>query len=251
MLARRHPVLFIGAISVVLVVLLGLAYAALAPLSNGPLRITAPDAAAPTWAKPAAAPATVDEPRGEGITDLIDPEWLASTSELTGIPPRALAAYAGAAVVTSETSPDCGIGWNTLAGIGWVESRHGSYGGSVLAANGNIRPGIYGIALDGSSTAHIPDSDDGRYDKDSEYDRAVGPMQMIPQSWRNWRIDGNGDGKRSPQNIDDAVLAAANYLCRAREDMTDKDGWRDTIATYNSAPSYLLLVAAKATEYAR
>jgi len=248
-LARRHPRLFVALIVVGLGVLAAIIYLALAPLVKPAISIVTPDAAAPTWGVPATSPVAVADPEGEGITARVDADWLAATSARTGIPSRALAAYAGAALLAAEEKPECGISWNTLAGVGYVESRHGSYGGAVMAEDGTISPGIYGIALDGGSTAHIPDSDKGKYDGDKQYDRAVGPMQMIPQSWRNWDVDGNGDGKRDPQNIDDAVLAATNYLCRAREDMTTEDGWRDTIATYNSAPSYLLAVALAATRF--
>jgi membrane-bound lytic murein transglycosylase B len=221
----------------------------LAPGLRAPINIIRPDAAAPTWAQAAVFPPRVKHPRGSGIAALVDRDWLNTTALETGIPRRALAAYAGSALRLEKTQPECGIGWNTLAAIGYVESRHGSFRGSTIASNGKIRPAIYGIALDGSSSAHIPDSDNGRFDKDSRYDRAVGPMQLIPQSWRNWRADGNGDGRRDPQNIDDAVLAAAGYLCRAGEDLATEDGWRDMIATYNSAPSYLTKVALQASIY--
>jgi len=247
--ARRHRPVLVAILVVAAVAFIAVVAGAVAPFVRSPLSIVRPDAAAPTWGRPAALPAAVTKPRGEGITALVDADWLAAASARSGIPKRALAAYAGAAIRLDGEQPDCGISWNTLAAIGFVESRHGSYRGSALAASGKITPGIYGIALDGASTAHIPDSDNGKYDRDPEYDRAVGPMQMIPQSWRNWRVDGNGDGRRDPQNIDDAVLAAAGYLCRAREDLSTEDGWRDMIATYNSAPSYLAKVALQATIY--
>jgi membrane-bound lytic murein transglycosylase B len=192
----------------------------------------------------------VAAPTSESIADLIDEAWLIETAERTGIPQRALAAYAGAAALKSQTMPTCGISWNTLAAIGYVESRHGSYRGSSIALDGTISPGIFGVALDGGSTEHIPDSDNGKFDKDKKYDRAVGPMQMIPQSWKNWRTDANADHKRDPQNMYDAVMAAANYLCRASPDMVGVAGWQAGIASYNSAPSYLHAVARAAIEYA-
>jgi len=249
MLARRHRLVFVAIIVVLSLGFLAAIGGVVAPLLRSPLSIIRPDAAAPRWGAPAAAPLTVKSPRGDGITGLIAASWLESTAARTGIPQRALAAYAGAAVRIADEEPGCALGWNTLAAIGYVESKHGSYRGSVIGKGGKIKPGIYGVALDGGSTAHIPDSDNGTYDRDATYDRAVGPMQMIPQSWRNWRADGNGDGRRDPQNIDDAVLAAAGYLCRAREDLSTEDGWRDMIATYNSAPSYLAKVALQATIY--
>ena len=66
---------------------------------------------------------------------------------------------------------------------------------------------LYGVALDGDGTVAIPDSDGGELDGDAEHDRAMGPMQLIPQTWRNWHVDGGGDGVEDPQNIDDAGFA--------------------------------------------
>ncbi|MDM4762415.1 lytic transglycosylase domain-containing protein [Galbitalea sp. SE-J8] len=222
----------------------------------------------PSYARPAAPPAVamdapvVDATVGTAdslasVSTLVDPVWLATTSARTGIPARALAAYAGAAIAKARAMPQCGISWNTLAAIGWVESKHGTHGGSRVTASGAVRPAIYGPSLTGDGTEHIPDSDDGRFDRDKEYDRAMGPMQLIPQTWRNWRTDGSGDGKRDPQNIDDATMAAANYLCRATQDavgepdMVTTAGWQGGIRAYNPAPSYLHAVARAAIEYGR
>ncbi len=45
------------------------------------------------------------------------------------------------------------------------------------------------------------------------YDRAVGPMQFLPGTWGRWGSDGDRDGVSDPQDVDDAALAAARYLC--------------------------------------
>lgn len=67
------------------------------------------------------------------ITDFaIDAGWLARTAAQTGIPARALQAYAAAAGAANVATPGCGIGWNTLAAIGWIESGHGTHGGGEL-----------------------------------------------------------------------------------------------------------------------
>ncbi|WBU36981.1 lytic transglycosylase domain-containing protein [Homoserinibacter sp. YIM 151385] len=209
-------------------------------------------AAAPAdWAPPAAVPmaATAGSGYGDGITARVDADWVAVQSGRTGIPERVLAAYAGAALAKQGELPSCGLSWSTLAGVGWVESRHASYDGNALDERGTAQPGIFGVALAGDGTAHIPDSDGGRIDGDADYDRAVGPMQMIPEAWRNWGTDGSGDGRADPQNIDDAVLSAANYLCRSGEDLSGERGWRVAIASYNSADSYAGLVAEAGTGY--
>ena len=206
----------------------------------------------PTWAPPVDSPETAAEP-GVGIAGLVDPDWIAATAAATGIPERALAAYAGAALVKEAQMPGCALGWSTIAGIAAAESDHGRHGGSSVGPDGTVTPPIYGVALDGDDTAHIPDSDGGTIDGDAEYDRAVGPFQLIPQTWRNWHVDANGDGVEDPQNIDDAALAAANYLCRAATgmgvDFTTEDGWRAGIRSYNSSEVYVDTVARFAVRY--
>ena len=197
--------------------------------------------AAPVTAAPASA--------GPALSALADPAWVAATAETTGIPARALAAYAGVAI--SFETRTCGIGWNTLAGIGEVESRHGTIFGGSIAANGSATPPIFGIPLRGGAVANIPDSDEGAIDGDATIDRAVGPMQFIPEAWRNWHADGNADGVQDPQNIDDATLAAAGYLCRAGEKALDTEsGWRQAVLAYNGSNRYLADVIRYSTGYA-
>jgi hypothetical protein len=240
--------LWVTALATVLLAIAALAViVALKPVTA----IPTPDAAAPAprWAPAAAAPVANPSPTMPGVSGLVDAEWLAATAERTGIPARALAAYAGVAIAKAAAMPSCGLSWNTLAGIGFAESRHGTHGGSSILPDGTTSPAIIGIALDGGSSANIPDSDGGTYDGDSEFDRAIGPMQLIPQTWRNWHTDASGDGIEDPQNIDDAVQATANYLCRASGDMTTEQGWRAGIAAYNSAGSYLTAVATAAVQY--
>ncbi len=204
----------------------------------------------PSWAPPAEPPVAATVPTGPGIAGLPDPDWLAATAEATGIPERALAAYAGAAILKAQTMPECRLDWATLAGLGATESRHGTHGGSRLDEGGTATPGIFGVALDGDGVALVPDSDGGEIDGDAEADRAVGPMQLIPEAWRNWHVDGGGDGVEDPQNIDDAVLAAANYLCRASAAFDTEEGWRAGIRSYNSPERYLGTVAQFAIRYA-
>jgi hypothetical protein len=186
---------------------------------------------------------------GAGYTGMIDAEWAEDVADATGIPLLAVLAYAGAAVRSAEVYPDCGIGWNTLAAIGLVESDHGSHGGSSIGPDFTVSPAIYGVVLDGGDTENIPDSDDGAVDGITDYDRAVGPMQLIPQTWASWPSDGNGDDIGDPQNIADAAIASANHMCRASGGMSTRDGWRDGIAAYNSGGDYLRKVASAAQRY--
>ncbi|MFI2363685.1 lytic transglycosylase domain-containing protein [Promicromonospora sp. NPDC019610] len=184
------------------------------------------------------------------VADLADPAWLRDTAKRTGIPRRALAAYAGASLRLAGTLPDCGLGWNTLAGIGAVESIHGSYLGASTDADGLVSPPIIGIALDGSEgVMEILDTDEGELDGDMRWDRAVGPMQFIPTTWGDYAQDGNLDGRSDPHQIDDAVLTAAHYLCESGGDVTTDEGWTAALAAYNRSVSYAHDVADLATSY--
>jgi membrane-bound lytic murein transglycosylase B len=203
--------------------------------------------------KPSTAP--VSEARGHdaeygSVSSLVDSEWIEQIAERTGIPSRALAAYAGASMQLAGESPTCGIGWNTLAGIGFVESEHGTIHGSQIDDDGVARPGIVGIPLTGETTLQIRDTDDGELDGDPVWDRAVGPMQFIPSTWSEWGSDGDGDGIRDPQNIDDSALAAARYLCFAGGDLTQPANWIAAIHAYNPSVEYNNRVADAASHYA-
>ena len=92
----------------------------------------------------------------------VDPTWLARTAAATGIPSRALLAYASANLQLRAEKPACALGWNTIAAIGLAESGHGTHGGSAIDENGVARPSILGMRLDGSQgLAAIRDTDKG------------------------------------------------------------------------------------------
>lgn len=209
-----------------------------------------PEQAAPTWAPAAEPPSLANAPTG-GIEGVVDPNWVAFTSSTTGIPERALAAYAGAAIVKGFEMPECGLSWNTIAAIGATESDHGRHGGSSVGEDGTVTPPIYGPPLNGGDgVEHIPDSDGGAIDGDATIDRAAGPFQLIPQTWRNWHTDGNGDGVEDPQNIVDAAVATANYLCRVSTGIDTEEGWIAAVSGFNSPQSYRDTVARYAVDYA-
>jgi membrane-bound lytic murein transglycosylase B len=181
---------------------------------------------------------------------VIDPSWLATTSVSTGVPERALAAYALAALTESAASPSCHLGWNTLAAIGYVESAHGTIGGDELLSDGRPRTPIIGPALDGGAYGAIRDTDGGRLDGDSRWDHAVGPMQILPTTWERYAADGDGDGVEDPQDIDDAALAAAHYLCVAGGDLAQGADWTAAIRAYNHSDVYVDAVRTQALAYA-
>lgn len=243
---RRGVVAAIVAGVVGVSVLVGLIVVALTPrLALG----EDPPIPAPRWAPPAASEPVAAATPGTGIAGLVDPAWAASTAAATGIPKHAVLAYAGAALAKAESMPACRLSWTTLAAIGEVESSNGQHGGSSISPDGTVTPPIYGVALNGDGVALIPDSDQGAIDGDATGDRAVGPMQLIPQTWRNWHTDGNGDGVEDPQNIDDAVMATTNYLCRASTALDTEKGWRAAVSAYNVTDAYLRAVARAGVAY--
>ena len=171
-----------------------------------------------------------------------------ATSQLAanGIPGRAVQAYQAAAVAAG-----CGIPWTLVAAIGRVESDHGRFARATLLADGRSDPPIVGIPLDGRpGVAVIKDTDGGRWDGDTTYDRAVGPMQFIPGSWATFGVDGDGDGKADPFDIDDAAASAAKYLCKAGGDLSNEAGQRNAVYSYNRSTAYVDNVMALAAVYA-
>src|SRR3954465_3669203 len=167
-----------------------------------------------------------------------------------GIPNVALNAHRVAAARMANSSPGCGIDWSLLAGIGRVESNHGRFHGATLNSDGTSSPRIMGPALNGVSFAFIRDTDGGSFDGDSSYDRAVGPMQFIPATWKAYGVDADGSGAADPFNINDASLAAANYLCRAGGNLRTDGGLRKAVMAYNHSDSYVNEVLALAHAYA-
>jgi hypothetical protein len=172
------------------------------------------------------------------------------TLDAQGIPGPALAAYHKAAGVIANADPSCHIDWALVAAIGRVESDHGRYGGSSLTPAGLDQPGIFGIELNGAGgTASIPDTDHGVYDHDTTWDRAVGPMQFIPGTWRIVGSDLDGDGVKDPQDINDAAAATAIYLCAGPGNLADPADAYSAVRRYNNSDSYARTVLAIAQAY--
>ncbi len=188
----------------------------------------------------------------EGANPLED--WASRVAGKTDIPKRALHAYAAADLAMQRDLPACRISWATLAGIGRVESRHGNINGSRLQDNGLPSRPIIGIPLDGGPGVRaIRDTDGGRFDADTTWDRAVGPMQFIPGTWNRWAKRAAGDGVAAdPQNIDDAALTAARYLCAGgARDLGTGQGWWAAVMAYNNSVEYGQNVFSGADAYAR
>ncbi|WP_434447216.1 lytic murein transglycosylase [Lentzea sp. E54] len=168
------------------------------------------------------------------------PAAVATVMAVNGIPETALKAYQNAADVMGREQPGCGLHWSLLAGIGQVESGHGR--GKYLA-DGTVAQQILGPPLDGSpGVARIVDAN-------GNYVRATGPMQFLPTSWTPVASDGNGDGKKDINNMYDAALGAAKYLCRGGGDLRQTGPLRAAVFRYNNSNAYVDLVLALAASY--
>lgn len=202
---------------------------------------------------PAAAPGSAGSPQPSGVIGTISatptrtsappPAAAPVNAGSNGIPQIVLSAYQQAAATTAKADPACKLPWQLLAGIGRVESSHANNG--QVTANGTAVTPILGPRLDGShSTAVIRDTDKGAYDLDPEFDRAVGPMQFIPSTWKSYGMDGNKDGKADPENVYDASLAAARYLCAGDRDLSRPADLDRAIYSYNKSTEYVSTVKA-------
>ncbi|HET6693336.1 MAG TPA: hypothetical protein VFG97_03465, partial [Pedococcus sp.] len=86
--------------------------------------------------------------------------------------PSELAETLPAAFAGSSQDPASGVPIRALeayrhaAAIGKVESDHGRYAGNAIDGSGVVRPGIYGLPLNGhNNTATVFDSDGGLLDR--------------------------------------------------------------------------------------
>jgi hypothetical protein len=162
-------------------------------------------------------PARADVPV-QGATDGQSVVRPGRPDAVNGIPRGVFPAYRRATANLAVVRPNCGLTWPLLAGIGKVESNHA--GGGRVDVAGTTRGKLLGPVLNGKGgTGRIKDTDKGRYDSDLVWDRAVGPMQIIPGVWNEFGADGNGDGFRNPNNVYDAVTTVAVYLCSEGDDL--------------------------------
>ncbi len=231
----------VGVATVVLLVGLVAALAVADRTGTEPLEISravVPDAPDQRLAPVAAAPARLPgAPR-------VSAAWVTRTAAQAGIPEPAVRAYGAATLAENRAEPACHLGWTTLAGIGWVESQHGTIGGRTLGSDGRSVPPVFGPALDGHGDVAAIREYDG------SWARAVGPLQFLTTTWTTWASDGDGDGVSDPQDLDDAALAAARYLCAAGGDLVTGSGWVAAVRAYNHADSYVRAVYSAASAYA-
>jgi membrane-bound lytic murein transglycosylase B len=218
--------------------------------SSSPLTLTRGPAPS-TAATPVRRPVDTGASRSGGRV-VVDPAWLTRTATAAGLPVPALRAYAAAELTLRTEQPGCHLGWNTLAGIGWIESQHGTIGGRALGEDGRPSTPILGPALDGSGTyaaiRSTPSS--AAWHGDRTWEHAVGPLQFLASTWGRWGADGDQDGHSDPQDLDDAALAAGRYLCADGHDLATDAGWTAAVHSYNHDQRYVVNVANAASAYA-
>ncbi|WP_325159278.1 lytic transglycosylase domain-containing protein [Actinophytocola sp.] len=187
--------------------------------------------------------------RDAGNPDLLSQEALDLPSGPLGIPGVMLQAYQRGADSINKMLPNCHMHWSLLASIGRIETNH-ARGGQVFG-NGDTVRAILGPVLNGGGFAAISDTDGGVLDGDNRWDRAVGPMQFIPSTWRGYASDGNGDRVSSPHNVYDATVAAGKYLCSGGLDMANPQQRAVAVFRYNHSDSYVRTVLVWADAYAK
>ncbi|GAB3362102.1 MULTISPECIES: lytic transglycosylase domain-containing protein [Amycolatopsis] len=172
----------------------------------------------------------------------------AGASGPLGIPASMLKAYRNAAALMGKQQPGCRVDWALLASVGRIESNHAR--GGYVDEKGNTLERILGPALNGTGGfAAIRSSDGGVFTGDPVWDHAVGAMQFITGTWRQYASDGNGDGVSDPNNVYDETLAAGRYLCSGGLDLSSDGGQRVAVRRYNNSQSYVDTVMAWAVRY--
>ncbi|WP_285796852.1 lytic murein transglycosylase [Micromonospora sp. NBRC 107095] len=216
------------------------------PLPTGPLpTIPLPSAGLPGTGLP---PGTVT---GGRPSDALA-GWAQQVGAKVGVPAIAMQAYGYAELVLAQTNRSCALSWTTLAAIGQVESGHGSANGARLGQDGKALPPIIGLPLDGKEgRMRIIDTDDGALDGDRTLDHAIGPMQFIPTTWQEIGADADNDGRKDPHDLDDAALAAGNYLCKGGRNLSIPGDWWNAILSYNDVRRYAQDVYDTANRYGR
>ncbi|MGQ4716691.1 lytic transglycosylase domain-containing protein [Streptomyces anulatus] len=245
------------AVAAAAVAALAASQAPAATLAEGPVGGGDPKAAGEDTASAADdGAATGNSPYYTDLPPLVTPDKPGSSSNLpvtgsaeAGIPASILAAYKQAEQTVATTDPTCRLPWQLLAAIGKVES--GQARGGRVDTNGTTTSPILGPALNGQGFALIKDTDGGAYDSDAVHDRAVGPMQFIPSTWASWGQDANGDGRKDPNNIYDAALAAGRYLCANDRDLAIAADLDKAVLSYNRSTEYLRTVRSWFSYYQR
>ncbi|GIN62766.1 hypothetical protein J27TS8_27590 [Robertmurraya siralis] len=102
----------------------------------------------------------------------------------------------------------------------------------------------YGVDWYVLAAIHEIETNFSRIEKMVSYAGAIGHMQFMPTTFAVYGVDGNGDGHKSPWDLEDAVFSAANYLAASGY----SKNIRKAIWHYNHADWYVNLVLEKAAK---
>ncbi|MDO4631188.1 MAG: hypothetical protein Q4A82_02755 [Corynebacterium sp.] len=176
-------------------------------------------------------------------------DWSQKRAGPYGIPETALRAYAYAA--WSASKKNCNLGWPTLAALGEALSDHGQAHGSMLNDDGTTSIPLRGLNLfDPIHPQEVGDTDAGFFDGDPTKDIPIGPMQIMPSRWEQFNTAVESAGKSNPDNINDAALTLADFLCSVGSPSAS-DGWANGIQQINANPEFVKHVHAIAKKYSR
>lgn len=138
-----------------------------------------------------------------------------------GIPERVLAAYRNAETQTPVLAAGCEVSWTVTAGIWKITANHTNLAGHTLSSDGRVTPPL----------THPP-SDDSTEER-------LGPGGIPASVWSEIGVDGGKDGRVDPQQVDDAALTAAIYLCHLTPGgVLDDAGLSVALAGYNPQPGW-------------
>ncbi|MER6529115.1 hypothetical protein [Streptomyces sp. NPDC001508] len=178
-----------------------------------------------------------EDTEGKALRPGAVPVTVPADAAHSDIPALAFEAYQRAADEQAARTPGCHLPWTLLAAIGQVESNHARNG--ALTSEGFTASPILGPVLNGGPFAALRDSDQGKFDGDTAWDRAVGPMQFIPSTWKRWGTTTRPTLDADPNNIFDATTTAAAYLCADNRDLSDPQQLNRAILSYNPSEVYL------------
>ena len=179
-------------------------------------------------------------------------EWAAERAPALGIPVTALEAYAYAARVAEVENPDCHLAWTTLAGIGQVESHHGTYRGATIAPNGDVTPPIRGVRLDGTN-GNLRDHRQRRRQARRRPGASTARWGRCSSSPRR----GSSTASTPTTTASSARTTSTTRRCRrpgtcagAARTWPRRAGWMEALRAYNLSDQYARTVRDWATAYA-
>lgn len=93
----------------------------------------------------------------------------------------------------------------------------------------------FGIDWQILNAVHLVETGGSGNTSKTSYAGARGPMQFMPATFASYAVDGDGDGVKNIDDVDDAVFTAAHYLAKNKA-VTDIRG---ALYRYNHSYSYV------------